>query len=557
MARGSGRTTKVLRWTAGIVVAIGVVVWLNFDAILLRLPGILDGIRNPTGPNREVTWDQSPSAATLPPARRPPNIVVIVADDLGWNDVSVRGGGIAGLPTPSIDSIARDGVQFTNGYAASGTCAQSRAAILSGRYPTRFGFEFTPTPKGMSALVARFFTRPGLLRKPLVFQDRIGNELPFEKMGMPPGEVTIAEVLRSAGYHTAHIGKWHLGDVDGMAPNDQGFDESLLMASGKYLPDDDPNVVNSKQDFDPIDKFLWPTMKYAARFNGSPRFAPRGYLTDYYTDEAIKVIEANRNRPFFLYLAHWAPHSPLQASKADYGALAQISDPRLRVYAAMIRALDRGVGRVLEALRANGLEENTLVVFVSDNGGANYLGLDGLNDPFRGWKITLFEGGIHVPFFMKWPARLQAGGVYAAPVHHVDIFATAAAAAGAALPAGRKIDGVDLLPYLTGARQGDPHPALFWRQGHYQAVQSGGWKLQVAERPAKTWLFHLAEDPTEQRNVADAEAEKVRQLKALLAAHNAEQVPPAWPAVAEIPVSIDKTLAEPEAEDDEYVYWPN
>jgi uncharacterized sulfatase len=271
----------------------------------------------------------------------------------------------------------------------------------------------------------------------------------------------------------------------------------------------------------------------------------------------VKVIEANRNRPFFLYLAHWAPHTPLQASKTDYDALAQFPDPRLRVYAAMIHALDRGVGRVLEALRVNGLEENTLVVFVSDNGAANYVGLRGLNDPFRGSKITLFEGGIRVPFFLKWPARIAAGAVYEGPVHHVDIFATAAAAAAAPLPAGRKIDGVDLLPYLSGARGDDPHAALFWRQGHYQAVRAGGWKMQVAERPAKTWLFHLAEDPTERRNLADERPDEVRRLKALLAAHNAEQVPPAWPALAEFPVSIDKTLAEPESADDEYVYWPN
>ncbi len=549
---------KLVKWIAGIALVAGLGVWLALDQILLRLPGIVDGIRNPTGPHREIHWQQGPEVAAAPPQKRPPNIVVIVADDLGFNDISLLGGGIAGgsVKTPNIDSIAQGGVRFSNGYSASGTCAPSRAAIVSGRYPTRFGFEFTPTPKGMSSLLVRFFERPGLLRRPVFFEDRVAGALPFERMGMPPSEISIAELARAAGYYTAHIGKWHLGDVEGMAPHEQGFDESLLMASGKYLPDDDPLGVSSKQDFDPIDIFLWPTLTYAARFNGSPRFAPRGYLTDYYTDQAVSVIEANRNRPFFLYLAHWAPHTPLQASKADYDALAHIQDHRLRVYAAMIRALDRGVGRVLDALRANGLEENTLVLFTSDNGGANYVGLKGLNDPFRGWKITLFEGGIHVPYFMKWPARLAAGQVYDQPVHHIDIFATAAAAAGAPLPSDRTIDGVDLMPFVTAA-QTQPERPLFWRQGHYQAVRAGGWKLQVSQRPAKKWLFHLAEDPTERRNLAQDRPDKVAELEALLKQHNAEQQEPAWPSLGEFPISIDKTLVEPESPDDEHVYWPN
>jgi uncharacterized sulfatase len=544
-----------LKQIAAVVAGLALIAWLSFDAVILRVPGILDGFRNPTGPNRPIGWERGPVAAERPAAERPPNIVVIVADDLGWNDLTFQGGGVAGgsMPTPNIDSIARDGLTFTNGYSGSGTCAPSRAAILSGRYPTRFGFEFTPTPNRMATLVKRFFDRPGLLRHPVLTDATV--ELPFEAMGMPASEISLAEVLKAAGYHTVHIGKWHLGNVAGMAPHEQGFDESLLLASGKYLPDGDPNVVDSRQDFDPIDKFLWPTMKYAASFNGSERFEPRGYLTDYYTEEAVKVIEANRNRPFFLYLAHWAPHTPLQASKADYDALASISEPRLRVYAAMIRALDRGVGQVLEALRRNGLEDNTLVIFTSDNGGANYIGLPEVNRPFRGWKISFFEGGIHVPYFMKWPARIKAGTTFTAPVHHVDIFSTAAAAAKAPTPNDRTIDGVDVLSFADNPPALDR--ALFWRSGHYQAVLTAGWKLQVAARPEKTWLFHLSEDPTEQHNLADREPLKVRVLKDLLGAHNAEQKAPLWPALAEMPVSIDKTLIEPESEDDEYVYWPN
>jgi uncharacterized sulfatase len=316
--------------------------------------------------------------------------------------------------------------------------------------------------------------------------------------------------------------------------------------------------VNSRQEFDPIDRFLWSVLHFAASFNGGEAFEPAAYLTDYYTDEAVKVIEANAERPFFLYLAHWAPHTPLQAAREDYEALSHIPDHRLRVYAAMIRALDRSVGRVLDALRENGLEEDTLVFFTSDNGAPNYIGLPEVNRPFRGWKISFFEGGIHVPYFLRWPARLPGGRSYAAPVHGFDIYATAAAAAGVELPGDRVIDGVDLVPFVRGGRTGVPHRRLFWRTDHYQVALVDGWKLQLNERPpGTTWLFDLEKDPTEQTNLADREPERVAALKRILAEHNADQAEPLWPTGGELPVNIDKTLLEPDAPDDEYIYWPN
>jgi uncharacterized sulfatase len=397
------------------------------------------------------------------------------------------------------------------------------------------------------------------------FDEKGGQELPYQEMGMPTEEVTLAETLKEAGYHTVHIGKWHLGLSNGMAPIDQGFNESLLMASGLYLPEDDPNVVNSKQDFDPIDLFLWAVLQYAASFNSGDAFEPGGYLTDYYTDEAVKVIEANRDRPFFLYLAHWAPHTPLQATQADYDALSHIKNHRRRVYAAMIRALDRGVGRVLDALKENGLDDNTLVMFTSDNGGAGYIALPEINQPFRGWKITFFEGGIHVPYLMRWPAKIAAGSRFEKPVHHFDIFATAAAAAGVSVPAGRSMDGVDLLPFVTHSsvegdmvattRNSDPHDRLFWRSGHYQVVIAEGWKLQRTTRPDKVWLFHLDTDPTEQNNVADQNPDRVKKMMAMLDEHNAAQAEPLWPALLESPIKIDKTIIDPQEEGDEYDYW--
>ena len=317
------------------------------------------------------------------------------------------------------------------------------------------------------------------------------------------------------------------------------------------------NTKSSAEDFDGIDRFLWRAMQFSVSFNGGPPFEPGGYLTDYYTDQAVRVIEATRDRPFFLYFAHWAVHTPLQALKADYDALSHIEEHRLRVYAAMVRSLDRSVGRVLAALRDNGLEDDTLVFFTSDNGAPAYIGLPRVNEPFRRWKINFFEGGIHVPFFLKWPARLAGGQTFEAPVHGFDIFSTAAAAAGVELPRDRLIDGVDLVPFVAGEAAGAPHERLFWRTGGYQVVLADGYKLQVSDPPGKTWLFHLASDPTEQRNLAGAAPERVAALKQLPAEHNAEQAPPRWPSAVVSPINVDKTLLDPDAPDDEFIYWFN
>jgi uncharacterized sulfatase len=552
--------TRITKWGLGVLAvlaSIGVLLWLNLTSVLLFAVGIMMDLRAPVGPNQEVTWSTGVDPDGRSPADRPPNIVLILADDLGWNDLTFRGGGAAGgtVPTPNIDSIAADGVSFVNGYAANGTCAPSRAALLSGRYGTRFGFEFTPTPPGMQTMVRRISGNMDRLRPTLPTE--AGGRLAFEDMGMPASEVTIAELLAERGYHNVHIGKWHVGQTNGMAAHDQGFDESLLMASGLYLQEDDPSVVNAKQDFDPIDQFLWAAMNYAASFNGGDRFEPRGYLTDYYTEEAVKVIEANKDRPFFLYLAHWAPHTPLQATAEDYEALSHIELHRERVYAAMIRALDRGVGQVLDALEANGLDENTLVMFTSDNGGAGYIGLPEVNAPYRGWKITLFEGGIHVPYMMRWPARIPKGISVESPVHHFDMYATAAAAGGASLPSDRKIDGVDLVPHARGETEKAPHPSLFWRSGASQSALVDGWKLNVSDPPGRTWLFDMQSDPNERVDLSQKRPEKLAELTAALAEHNAEQMPSRWPSEGSFSVNIDKDLSLPDAPDDEYIYWSN
>lgn len=549
---------KAIGYAGAFLLVLSSLAYVYRAEIVLGVASFATDMRTKVGPTRDVPWTSGPDPRGRTASERPPNVVLILADDLGWNDLTFAGGGVANgtVPTPNIDSIAAEGAMFTNGYAANATCAPSRAALLSGRYATRFGFEFTPTVTGMMQLVPLV---NGTLRESLrrrVFNDG-AERVAYEDMGMPASEITLAELLAAQDYHTAHIGKWHLGLTNGMAPHDQGFDESLLMASGLYLPEDHPDVVNSKQDFDAIDRFLWASMRFSASYNGGAQFEPGGYLTDWYTEQAVEVIESNRDRPFFLYLAHWAPHSPLQAAREDYEALSHIESHRERVYAAMIRSLDRSVGAVLDALKRNGLEENTIVLFTSDNGGAGYIGLPDVNRPYRGWKMTLFEGGLHVPYFIKWPARIAAGTQVESAVHHFDLYATAATAGGARLPTDRKIDGVDLLPYATREVTDVPHRKLFWQSGASRSALVDGWKLTTSDPPGRSWLFDLAADPTEHLDLSAERSDKLQELEAALAAHIAEQPPPSWPHQASFGVNLDKDGSLPDAPDDEYIYWSN
>ncbi|MBO6636340.1 MAG: sulfatase-like hydrolase/transferase, partial [Parvibaculum sp.] len=470
-----------------------------------------------------------------------------------FNDLSFGGGGIAGVPTPNIDSIASNGVTFVNGYSGNATCAPSRAAIMTGRYATRFGFEFTPAPPQFAETIATFADNGAVY-----FEERERDAPPVDEMSVPLDEIYISKMLKEQGYRTLMLGKWHLGGTDTTRPETRGFDEALGFMPGAslFLPKNDPNVVNSVQDFDPIDKFLWANLPFAVQFNGGDRFEPSEYMTDYLTNEAVKAIQANRNRPFFMYLSYNAVHTPLQALKSDYDALSHIEDHTLRTYAAMIVALDRGVGKVLDELKTLGLDENTIVIFTSDNGGANYVGLPDINEPYRGWKATFFEGGIHVPFFMQWPSRIEAGTQSDRTAAHVDIFATAAAAAGAALLQDRVYDGIDLMQYVDG--NGVADRPLFFRSGHYRTLIKGGWKLQLAERPAKAWLYHLAQDPTEQNNLAEKDPEKLAEMTAALEEIDSEQAEPIWPSLVEAPMMIDRPLGgAPRGPEDEYVFWAN
>ena len=551
-----------MQWITRIGLVLVVVIaggWIFRAEIALFGINRMMAAENEIGPTQEVVWSSGDDAEGRSLEERPPNIVLILADDLGWNDVSMNGPNPT-TQTPNIDALAAEGITFTQGYAANGTCAPSRAALMSGRYGTRFGFEFTPTPTGMMPIVELLGNAVERPLQPPTVSNTEQASLSYDEMGMPPSEITLAELLADQGYHTVHIGKWHLGRVNGMAAHEQGFAESLLMASGLYGRRDDQDVIQARQNFDPIDRFLWAALNFAASFNGGPRFEPPKYLTDYYTDQAVKVIEANKDRPFFLYLAHWAPHTPLQASKEDYEALSHIELHRERVYAAMIRSLDRGVGRVMQALKTNGIDENTLVMFTSDNGGAGYIGLPDVNEPYRGWKITLFEGGIRVPFLARWPARLPAGETFDAPVHHFDMYATAAAAAGADLPTDRVMDGVDLTAYITGIDTSQaPHEYLFFRSGAAQAVRDGRWKLMVSApegQPRKEWLFDLSAEG-EWRDLLAEQPDIAARLREALAGHNHEQEPSRWPWVITNAYNVDRDLSEEDQPDDEFAYWSN
>ena len=553
------RWQKITVAVSALAVVAGGLAYLNRKALILYAVTHVE--RPEIGPNVPVVWAQGPVTASMPAAQRPPNIIFILADDLGINDISTFGGGLAGgrLKTPNIDSLAAQGALFDQAYAGNGTCAPSRAMLMTGRYPTRTGYEFTPTPDGMGRIVKMFADGAQGGRPPVAYNRDVAESAPsYADQGLPGSEITLAEVLKTRGYRTAHIGKWHLGDRGESSPNAQGFDESLLMANGLHLPENAPNVVNAKLASDPIDKFLWARMQFAAAFNGGKLFEPAGYLADYWTDESIKYIEANKNRPFFLYLAHWGIHTPLQATKADFDAVGDIRPHRLRVYAAMTRALDRSVGRIVEKLKQAGLSDNTIIVFSSDNGGAGYIDIPDVNKPYRGWKLTLFEGGIKVPMFVKWPARIRPGTHVTTPVAHIDVMPTLAGAGGAALPEGVEIDGRDMMPAAMGkGRITRPNDALFWQSGYNQVVRAGDWKLLVDGKQNKNWLFNLKTDPTERTNLAVANASKVADLKALLAAHHKGRKPALYPYTLESAITIDKTAGEPFVKGDEVAWWPN
>lgn len=396
-----------------------------------------------------------------------PNVIVIVSDDAGYVDFGCYGG--KQIPTPNIDRIAKQGMLFKDAYVSASVCAPSRAGILTGRYQQRFGFEHNT-----SNLMA-----PG-------YQ--------VTDVGMDPSEQTIGNEMQANGYHTIAIGKWHQGDEKKHFPLNRGFDEFYGFTGGH-------------RDFFPYKGNR--TMEHALYDNN--QVVPESnitYLTDMFTDKAVSFIDQHQKEPFFMYLAYNAVHTPMNAKKDLMDRYANIPDTGRRAYAAMMTSLDDGVGKVLAALKQHQLEENTLVIFVNDNGGATVNSSD--NGPLRGMKGSKWEGGIRVAMLMKWPGHIAANKRYSLPVSALDILPTSIAAAKGTQKGTKKLDGVNLLPYLTGLNKQAPHEALYWRRGVAAAIREGKWKLiRVKEN---VLLFDLDKDLSETNNLAPKYPARVKYL---------------------------------------------
>jgi len=489
-------------------------------------------------------------------ASRPPNVIVILADDLGYGDTGVYGSSL--IRTPNIDRLAASGVRFTAAYVTHPVCAPSRAGLLTGRYQERFGYEFNPAGK-----------------------DATG--------GVSLKEITVAQVMKSAGYATGMIGKWHLGQSGPYYPTARGFDHFFGMAGGgsTYLIDPKPGdeivqpgrsdvvvepggaLSGSSGTAQDLKTRLEKARSRGAISRDGAVVRADGYLTDDFTRAAVDYIEANKGRPFFLYLAYNAPHVPLQATQKYLDRYRDVKDPGKRVYAAMVSALDDGVGAVEAELRRAGLAEDTLVLFLSDNGCPDYdLGACS-NAPLRGFKRTHFEGGVRVPFIVSWPGHVPAGRLDGRQVSSLDILPTAAAVARAKLPADREYDGVDLIPYLTGRSRGVPNPVLFWRAGGTFAIRDGAWKMLLLNKappgakPSMRWLppavaqappydarygrlallYDLNDDVGERRNLAGAKPGVVTRLEAMLAKWSRKLVPAQWVSVKQFYQRYDDVVA--------------
>ncbi len=469
-----------------------------------------------------------------PDTLQKPNIVIILADDLGKNDISLYG--TPPITTPNIDAIGQKGITFTEGYITSPICAPSRAGLLTGRYQQRFGFEYQPHdryPKNrMEMLVYRHFIAKGdwMVAEQTSFP-------PFTevvKNGMPSSEILLPEVLRAKGYATGIFGKWHLGAGDHAIPSNRGFSiqYGFYEAYSLYMADtSDPNIINQRHS-DFSDPFIWGKGRSgtcAIRLNNEV-IDEKFYLTDRIAEEANAFIREHAEEPFFLYVPFLAPHTPFQATKAYYDRLTHIEDRNKRVYNAMILQLDDAVGSIVHQLEELGLMENTIIFFLSDNGGATYTKATD-NHPLKGGKFTNFEGGLNVPFMMRWDGKVKSGSTFSNPVIAMDVFATAMEAAGAHLPQDRPVDGRSLLPFLMQEHADPVHEGLYWRSGYSRAVRHGQWKMVTDLHSGNMALYDLSTDKNEQNDLHLQRPDVVEMLKEHYAKWDNEMRPPAWPAV--------------------------
>lgn len=446
------------------------------------------------------------AARARPDLQSRPNIIVIVTDDQGYRDVGFNGS--PDIPTPNIDRIAHEGVRFSRGYVAYPVCAPSRAGLMTGRFPARFGFDRNPN-----------------------------GDPEDDRGGVPRSEELMSEVLKRSGYTSKAIGKWHLGTHPSLRPRARGFDEFYGFVEGGhgYFPGQAKmeDIKDSKRIYD------W---YYTKLIDNGQHVEFKKYLTEELSDHAVDFVDrmTKQDKPFFLYLAYNAPHAPLQATEKYLSRFPQVKDPKRRAYMAMISAVDDGVGELLNELDKLGIAQDTVIYFLSDNGGVvnHDTGEQPVADnaPLRGGKSQLFEGGIRVPFAMRWPRRIQGGMQYDRPVSSLDIFGTLAQELHMSISPKHPLDGVDLLPYLSGEKKGDPHPVLYWRkwdQGQH-AMVVGDVKYIVT--PDGKSAYNLRADIGETNDVAAKNAATTAKFDLLYDNWNSQMAPrPAFPGLGTWP----------------------
>ena len=419
-------------------------------------------------------------SAQKPKNTTKPNIIVILTDDQGWLDVGFNGG--TDIPTPNLDALAKEGVIFNNGYVSHPYCSPSRAGLLTGRYQARFGHDCNMPYDGENDA----------------------------SVGTPLSEKMISEALKEQGYVTSAIGKWHVGDHPSLHPPQQGFDHWFGFAGGSMNYWGTPNGP----------------LRTIFRNNVEVPDSELSYLTDDFTKEAITFMEENKSKPFFIYLGYNAPHAPDHATKQYLEETKHIEYGGRSVYAAMVNGVDAGVGKINSYLQDNGLKENTILIFLSDNGGR---ATQASNGPNRGHKGMLFEGGIKVPFFMVWKNRIKADKKYDEVVSSLDLFPTILSATGSKTEHEKQLDGVDLLPYLEYENE-QPHETLFWRSvgGFEYAVRHQDYKLYKSAYKDKTMLFNLKTDALERYDVASNYPEIVSKLETLYKDWDSKNMAPGW-----------------------------
>ena len=474
--------------------------------------------------------------------QRPPNIIFIVVDDLGKYEISAYGSKT--MNTPNIDQLASEGARFTDCYVNAPVCAPSRAGLLTGRYPQRFGFETQPMemyPNNLAAYYAgKYLMNTGDFE--MATKPKFPTEWQMVKQGVPPSEFTLADLMKMRGYTTGIVGKWHLGHSKKQIPNEMGFDEQYGFYGAFTLYTEkrnSPNYIHYVQD-SYSSKYQWKMGRKetsAIRRNDKVIKEER-YTTFAIMEEGVEFVARHKDEPFFLYLAFNAPHVPFQAPRAYYEMYSDVKEENKRVYYAMIHALDDAIGLLNDKLKHMGLEENTIIYFISDNGGASYTGATE-NGPYKGGKLTNFEGGVNVPFLMKWKGKIPAGKVYENPVSSMDIFMTSVSVAECTLPDDRTYDGVDLMPYLEGRAEGVPHEAFYWRADHIHAMRKGDWKYLLSTRDGWVEMYNLKEDRYEQYDLFDTKPDVLNEMEKEFDVWQEGLEPPLWPRIMDHIFIID------------------